>query len=682
MKYYQCLFLIVFFSSMSLFSQEKYKQHTVSKGETISEIAQKYNVKQSAIYELNPDVANGIKSKMVLLIPTKTKKNTPVSTPAITNNHPEKTHEVLPKETVYGIAKQHNIAIEDLYKINPNLENEGLKIGQTIKIPQNAIEDFAVAKETEKSIEVKNPNLSKKIIPKEEIVIAPKVEEKTEFPTQGIEYEILPKESLYSIAKKHGITLVELQKANPELGNKSLKVGQKITVPVKEVANSNLVIENKEVISKREVVVAPQTIVVNKEPEFAKPILVLPQTTEDNKKSSTDVTHEVLAKESLYSIAKQYKITIADLQKANPELGNKFLKVGQKINVPLEANANSSFVAEQKQIQTEKEVVLTQHTVVAKKELEVTKTNPVLPSSTEDSKNSLTNITHEVLPTESLYSIAKQYKIALVDLKKSNPELGKKSLKVGQKINVPVKADANSSLVAENKEVKSQKEIAAVSQNIEDKKAETEMTHEVLPKETKYGIAKQYGLTVAELEKQNPNISKKLLVGSVLKISESKLVEKEIAVENAIALEAAFVKEKFENNNINLVRGSGFVDQLISKASEHIGTRYRSGGTTTGGFDCSGLMCYTFSSYDIKLPRSSAEMASYGSKIDAQSAQKGDLIFFKTRGSGRINHVGMVVEVLDGEIKFIHSATHGGVIISSTKESYYERNLAQINRVL
>jgi len=93
-------------------------------------------------------------------------------------------------------------------------------------------------------------------------------------------------------------------------------------------------------------------------------------------------------------------------------------------------------------------------------------------------------------------------------------------------------------------------------------------------------------------------------------------------------------------------------------------------------------MCYTFSESDIKLPRSSIEMASYGSKIDTQDAQKGDLIFFKTSGRGRITHVGMVVEVLDGEIKFIHSSNHGGVIISSTKESYYERSLVQINRVL
>ena len=575
MKHFSCLFLIVFFSSMSLFSQEKFRQHTVSKGETISEIAQKYNVKPSAIYELNPDAVNGIKLKSVLLIPTKFQKNTTVSTPAIATNHPEKTHEVLPKETLYGIAKQHHITIEDLYKINPNLEKERLKIGQNIKIPQTALEDFAVANETEKTTEVNKANVSKKNSAKEETFVAPKVDEKKEISTEGIQYEVLPKESLYSIAKKYGIKLADLQKANPELGNKSLKVGQKITVPVKAEANSNLVVEK--VTEKKEV--APQTVVAKKEPEVAKTI-------------------------------------------------------------------------------------------------------PVLPQTTEDTKNSLINLTHEVLPNESLYSIAKQYKIALTDLKKANPELGKKSLKVGQKINVPVKAEANSSLVAENKDVKSQKEIVVVPQNIEEKNAETELTHEVLPKETKYGIAKQYGLTVAELEKQNPNISKKLLVGSQLKIRTSKLIEKEVAVENAIALEKEFVKEKFENKDPNIVRDASFADQLISKASEHIGTRYRSGGTTTDGFDCSGLMCYTFSSYDIKLPRSSIEMASYGSKIDAQSAQKGDLIFFKTRGSGRINHVGMVVEVLDGEIKFIHSATHGGVIISSTKESYYERNLAQINRVL
>jgi cell wall-associated NlpC family hydrolase len=122
--------------------------------------------------------------------------------------------------------------------------------------------------------------------------------------------------------------------------------------------------------------------------------------------------------------------------------------------------------------------------------------------------------------------------------------------------------------------------------------------------------------------------------------------------------------------------------RLIETASEKIGTRYRAGGTSTDGFDCSGLVYSTFSSFDIKLPRSSFDQSFFGTRIENKEVKKGDLIFFKTNGKGRINHVGLVVEVLEDQIKFIHSSTSSGVIISSTKESYYERNFVQVNRVL
>jgi cell wall-associated NlpC family hydrolase len=130
-------------------------------------------------------------------------------------------------------------------------------------------------------------------------------------------------------------------------------------------------------------------------------------------------------------------------------------------------------------------------------------------------------------------------------------------------------------------------------------------------------------------------------------------------------------------------QGTDLIEQLICTASENIGVRYRSGGVTKDGFDCSGLMFSTFGSYDIQLPRSSIEQAQIGTKINAEEAKKGDLIFFKTNGRSRINHVGMVVEVgEDGEIKFIHASTSSGVIISSTKEEYYSKRVTQINRVL
>ena len=123
------------------------------------------------------------------------------------------------------------------------------------------------------------------------------------------------------------------------------------------------------------------------------------------------------------------------------------------------------------------------------------------------------------------------------------------------------------------------------------------------------------------------------------------------------------------------------VEQLINSASENLGANYRSGGTTPEGYDCSGLMFATFSKFDIILPRSSNEMSRLGTVLHPDEIKKGDLIFFRTNRKRIINHVGMVTEVLPDEIKFIHSATSSGVIISSTKEPYYSKSFAQANRI-
>lgn len=133
-------------------------------------------------------------------------------------------------------------------------------------------------------------------------------------------------------------------------------------------------------------------------------------------------------------------------------------------------------------------------------------------------------------------------------------------------------------------------------------------------------------------------------------------------------------KEKSENKSIVL--------NLIKTATEQIGSPYKAAGTTKNGFDCSGLIFTTFASENIKFPRSSYEQSKIGKIIKSDDAQKGDLIFFKTNKSKQINHVGLIVEVNSSEIKFVHSSTSKGVIISSTKESYYKNSLVQINRIV
>ena len=122
--------------------------------------------------------------------------------------------------------------------------------------------------------------------------------------------------------------------------------------------------------------------------------------------------------------------------------------------------------------------------------------------------------------------------------------------------------------------------------------------------------------------------------------------------------------------------------QIINNAKEFLGVRYRSGGTTTDGMDCSGMVTAVFNLFDIPIPRSSRDMATVGEKVDISEVKKGDLIFFKTNGRRVISHVGLVIETIGDEIKFIHSSTSQGVIISSTKESYYKKTFAQVNRIL
>lgn len=122
-------------------------------------------------------------------------------------------------------------------------------------------------------------------------------------------------------------------------------------------------------------------------------------------------------------------------------------------------------------------------------------------------------------------------------------------------------------------------------------------------------------------------------------------------------------------------------EQLINVAGDYKGTRYVWGGMSRSGMDCSGFVKTAFDQFNINLPRTSREMASLGTRVTKANAQPGDLIFFRNGGKKVINHVGIVVEANEDEIKFIHSSTSKGVIVSSTKEAYYQRGFAQINRV-
>ena len=177
------IYILVLVFTLSLFGQN-YTKHTVLKGETITQIALKYNVTPLDIYNLNPDAQSGVQLNSVLLIP-------------VSKGNP-KTHEVLAKETVYSISKLYAVSVEDLETANKDALKEGLKMGQILVIPSKS-------------------------------VLKPGVKTAVNASYKIMYHEVLPKETKYAIANKYGLTVEQLEQLNPEIVS-GLPIGFKLIV--------------------------------------------------------------------------------------------------------------------------------------------------------------------------------------------------------------------------------------------------------------------------------------------------------------------------------------------------------------------------------------------------------------------------------------------------------------------
>jgi hypothetical protein len=106
------------------------------------------------------------------------------------------------------------------------------------------------------------------------------------------------------------------------------------------------------------------------------------------------------------------------------------------------------------------------------------------------------------------------------------------------------------------------------------------------------------------------------------------------------------------------------------------GTRYRYGGTTKKGIDCSAFVGQLVqSTYNISLPRTAKDQFDQCEKIANEDLKEGDLVFFNTRGG--VSHVGFYL----GDNYFVHSSVHSGVTISSLADDYYSRKFISGGRI-
>lgn len=142
----------------------------------------------------------------------------------------------------------------------------------------------------------------------------------------------------------------------------------------------------------------------------------------------------------------------------------------------------------------------------------------------------------------------------------------------------------------------------------------------------------------------------------------------------SLSTKAATPSQLFKGESQAAPKQSNASQKVLSAYRHWAGTRYRMGGTTKAGIDCSAFVKATMSSaFNVNLPRTTAEQRSVGRSISKSDLRPGDLVFFRKN-----KHVGVYV----GGGKFVHSGSSTGVTIASLSNSYWSRNYTQSRRVL
>jgi cell wall-associated NlpC family hydrolase len=116
--------------------------------------------------------------------------------------------------------------------------------------------------------------------------------------------------------------------------------------------------------------------------------------------------------------------------------------------------------------------------------------------------------------------------------------------------------------------------------------------------------------------------------------------------------------------------------ELLKVVDEWYGTRYRMGGDTKNGIDCSAFVQAVYlAAYSVSVPRTALEQFNSASRISATELKEGDLLFFNTTGG--VSHVGIYLR----NNKFIHASSSRGVVVSDIFEPYYLKRFLGAGRI-
>lgn len=126
-----------------------------------------------------------------------------------------------------------------------------------------------------------------------------------------------------------------------------------------------------------------------------------------------------------------------------------------------------------------------------------------------------------------------------------------------------------------------------------------------------------------------------------------------------------------------MVRNVDIKSKIMDQYADWKGVRYRLGGETKRGIDCSAFVQRTFrEQFGMDLPRSTYQQEDLGKKIQRAKLRPGDLVLFRAGSTGR--HVGIYL----GNDQFVHASASNGVMISKLSNIYWDKRYREARRVL
>lgn len=271
----------------------------------------------------------------------------------------------------------------------------------------------------------------------------------------------------YNIAKKYGLTVEELLKLNPKVKDGKLALGDVLTVKNDKAASAS-----------------------SKTPAVSKPV------------NNSQLGKIILQpKQTIYGITKQYRISETDLRKLNPEL-DAHMKIGDEITLPLESI--KKYGGEQN---------VAGHTSPVEKPVETVAETHTTKASEDE---------YIVQQKDNYYRISRQFNITKEELFALNPGLEEKGLKPGETIKIKKAGAKNSGadVFEENSNPKTKVDSGNErSTNVTNTVADDDyVTYTVQQGDTVFSIVNKFGITIDELTALNPELSKGLKTGMVLKI--------------------------------------------------------------------------------------------------------------------------------------------------------------------